>query len=305
MKKLFVYSVFILTMSTVLSLLVEISLVYSFGRGINIKIDGHSHTYSRLLEADTTSGNYKYLAIGSSHCYRSFTTDSSSIFNLGSSAQSHFQTLFLTKKYLKKIKPEIVIYEIYPDIFYGNLSLESQIDLNYSQRNFQCLEHLFTYKSFENVRSVMNSCMLDLFDMKNSAATVSRLRDTTNTYIRGGYVRRTETMTGLSCTSDKRIDLDRFDVKQLESFLETVQYIRENEVSLKLVIAPYPNVPVNINEYVQLIESITKLTVDDYSKWYCEAPDEYFFDEGHLNYKGARLFTKNILEGYSRGKVNY
>ena len=295
MKKLVLNISFVLIMSICVSSLVELVLVFSFGRGINVKIDGHSHTYSRLFEADTTSKNYEYLAIGSSHCYRSLITDSINMFNLGSSAQSHFQTYLITKEYLEKINPKVVIYEIYPDIFYGNLHLESQIDVNYAVRNFRSIKHLLAHTSFRNVRSIVNSSMLDVFDLKNSAAFASRSKDSVNIYVAGGYVRRLDSLTGLSCTDHEQVILADFDSKQIEYFMETIKFLRKNNVSIRLVIAPYTHIPSNMGEYTSFIENLTGLPVENYSNRFCDSPENYFFDEGHLNATGARLFTKIVM----------
>ncbi|NHW60088.1 hypothetical protein HA378_33495, partial [Escherichia coli] len=69
----------------------------------------------------------------SSHAYRGFDTrvfskNGISSFNLGSSSQSPINTQVLLKQYLDRIKPKMIVYEVYA----GTLSadgVESSLDM--------------------------------------------------------------------------------------------------------------------------------------------------------------------------------
>ena len=86
------------------------------------------------------------------------------------------------------------------------------------------------------------------------------------------------------------------DSKQLVYFKETINLIKQKNIPTYLVIAPYTNAPLNMNEYVDFLERNTEIMVLDYSKFFCDNPNDYFFDRGHLNFKGATIFTEEVLD---------
>lgn len=291
-KKTFIFIV----ISIVISSLVEVALVSLFGRGINIKIDGHSNTYSRLQDANKTSKGYRFLALGSSHAYRSFVSKDNHLFNLGSTAQGHLQTYSLVQEYFDNINPEIVIYEVYPDVFLGNFGLESQIDINHSLTDFKSIRYIPYYLSIKNFRSIVNSIFLDFFKLKHKAGVMSRSSDTKNIYTDGGYVRRDGFLKKGYCKHEQPVFLSDVDAEQLHYFIETITLIKEKQVPVYLVIAPYTYSPLNMNEYLDFIERNTGLSVLDYSNYFCVDPTTYFFDSGHLNFNGASIFTAEVLD---------
>ena len=266
----------IIVTTIVISSVVEVALVSLFGRGINIKIDGHSNTYSRLQDANETSKRYRFLALGSSHAYRTFVSKDNDLFNLGSTAQSHLQTYGLVQEYIEKINPEIVIYEVYPAVFFGKFGLESQIDINHSLADYKSIRHIFSYSSIKNFRSIINSISLDFFRLKPKASAVSRASDLTNIYTCGGYVKRDGSLKeGSYCKQEQQLQLSDIDKEQLDYFFETINFIREKQIPIYFVIAPYTTPPLNVNEYVDFIERITEVSVLDYSNYFCGNPTNY------------------------------
>lgn len=102
-----------------------------------------------LLNAMTTTGGYgqmllrlrevqkvkqvDLLFVGSSHVYRGydpriFTSQGIEAFNIGSSAQTPFNSYFLLKEYLPKIKAKYVVLDLYWGAL-GNNGIESSIDI--------------------------------------------------------------------------------------------------------------------------------------------------------------------------------
>lgn len=79
------------------------------------------HMFTRLEEAGEF-GHVDVLVTGSSHAYRGFdprvfAENGLSLFNLGSSSQTPIQTEFLLDRYLDVLTPEVVLLEVYPDLF--------------------------------------------------------------------------------------------------------------------------------------------------------------------------------------------
>ena len=287
----FIFRAFVvISIALVSSTLVESLVVRVFGRGVNSTIDGHSFTYSRLKDARAVE-NIRYIALGSSHCYRSFVSEGNNLLNLGSTAQTHIQTSDLIRDYVTSIDYEIVFYEVYPEIFFLDDGLESQVDINLASTNYQSIKNIFKLYSIKNFRSVLNSCALDLFNLKEKASLRGYL-DAKNTYTNGGYVSRIGNTTNLVCKTRSSFDLSRMNLEQLRSFTNNVKKLKGE---VYLVIAPYSYAPENINEYSTFLNSISGLEVLDYSALFCDNPDEFFFDSGHLNTAGANEFTRILL----------
>lgn len=80
-------------------------------------------------------------------------------------------------------------------------------------------------------------------------------------------------------------------IKQNNSVLdEIIEICKENKISLTLYTSPFCNKTKNIDYVNKLKLKIPGLI--DLSKGY---PDELFFNCGHLNSKGAKIFTTNLF----------
>jgi hypothetical protein len=87
------------------------------------KKGGYGYAYSRLEEVKNYS-NIDILFIGSSHAYRGFDPrifekNGLKTFNLGTSAQTPLQTEILLNRYLEKLNPKMIIYDVYPKNVYS------------------------------------------------------------------------------------------------------------------------------------------------------------------------------------------
>ena len=137
--KLFIKRLFFFTVVTILAYIL-ILLLFSkldkltsmFSPNLNYRVAKGGHLYTRLKDIEHYS-HVELLVIGSSHAYRGFDPrifkkKGVEIFNLGSSAQTPIQTEILIKRYLDKLNPKVVLFEVYP----GSLTsdgVESSLDL--------------------------------------------------------------------------------------------------------------------------------------------------------------------------------
>jgi hypothetical protein len=160
------------------------NLIYNTG--------GYGYTLTRLQEVKKTS-NVDVLFLGSSHTYRSFDNrifkkNSITSFNLGSNAQSALQTNLLLKRYLKQLKPSLVVYEVYP----GNLSndgVESSLNIiSNDDIDVEALNMVFK----QNHLKVYNSFIYGFFKdaIKNKSTIKENLNRFDDRYVRGGYVEK-------------------------------------------------------------------------------------------------------------------
>src|SRR5690606_36447324 len=89
------------------------------------------YTKTRLNEAEHM-GNVDVLVLGSSHAYRGFDPrifqkNNVKIFNLGTSAQSPIQTEYVVKRYIEKLNPKVVLFEV-SYLSFSSDGLESTLD---------------------------------------------------------------------------------------------------------------------------------------------------------------------------------
>ena len=98
----------------------------------NLKYKEDSFLRAKLSEIDKFH-DVDILFVGSSHAYRSFdprlfSAAGFKTFNLGSSAQTPINTEVILDRYLERLNPKTVIYEVYPETFCSD-GVESTVDI--------------------------------------------------------------------------------------------------------------------------------------------------------------------------------
>ena len=135
------------------------------------------------------------LFLGSSHCYRTFDTrfyrsQGLSCFNLGSSNQTPVQTYVLLKQYLDSLNPQLVVFEVHPDIM-KNDGIESAEDVLLNVP--LTADALKMAWNCRNMR-VVNTCLYSLYNQKIRHRLEHFHEDTvcgTSVYVPGGFVYNT------------------------------------------------------------------------------------------------------------------
>lgn len=166
---------------------------YSFRNlnpNINYKLGGN--TYNRLKEVKSVS-NVQLLFLGSSHSYRGFDTrifkeNGVNTFNLGTTAQSPIQTQLLLKRYLDKLNPELIIFEVYPPTFSVD-GVEPSLDVISNDKNdLYSLQMALNTNKIRLYNTLLYASIRDVFSLNENFKSPTKLGN--DTYIKGGFVER-------------------------------------------------------------------------------------------------------------------
>jgi len=199
---------------------------------------GHwGHIFSRMKEVKTFE-DVDILFLGSSHTYRGFDVRKFDFlglktFNLGTGAQTPIQTKALLKRYLPKLNPKTIIYEVSP-ILFSYEPVESSLDLIandvndiYTLEMIMYINHIKTYNTaiYSTYRDIMNLNK----DFKENASRADDL------YIPGGYVQRR--MKRYKYRKHNKKERNPRSI-QINAFHYNVQMIKDMGIKLILVQTP-------------------------------------------------------------------
>jgi hypothetical protein len=260
-------------------------------------IGGYGHTFSRLKEIKKLT-NVDILFLGSSHTYRTFDNrffeiEGLKIFNLGTNAQTAIQTEVLLERHLKRLKPKIVIYEVYP----GNLSsdgIESAINiLNNDKIDFNALKMALSYNHIKTYNALIFSIYSDLINKKIKYKEPNKKYG--DTYISGGYVEKELKLFAYKKHKKRAWILDE---KQIKLFEKNIELIKTTGAKLILVQAPITKNLYNAYSNNDYYDSLISTYGDYYNFNKIITIDDslHFYDHHHLNQKGVELFNKKFID---------
>ncbi len=269
-----------------------------FSPNIYYKLGGYGHMYTRLKEAKETD-SVDILFLGSSHTYRGFDPrvfkeKGYKTFNLGSSAQSPIQTHVLLKRYLDKIKPKQIIYEVYPATLASN-GVESSLDIVSNDKNdLYSLIMALKINHIKTWNTLIYAWYRDLFNVnKDFKENPVKWKDL---YIKGGYVQKEVSYFKPPKKWDsKEITINKM---QLKYFNEIIKDIKKRNIDLLLVYAPIPSENYNRYKNNKYFDSL----MSTYAKYYnfnkiVKLNDTlHFFDSHHLNQNGVKIFNEKLLQ---------
>jgi hypothetical protein len=270
---------------------------------LSFQLGSYGHLFTRLSEVKKMS-DVDILFLGSSHAYRGFDTRIySSIglktFNLGSSAQTPIQTQILIERYIDKLNPKLIIYEVYPESFTSD-GVESSLDLISNDKNdFKTFEMSMKINNIKVYNTLIYAITRDLFGL-NASFSEKRVKNK-DTYISGGYVQRKVGFFEPVDFEKKEINLDS---KQVKSFEKIIHYVKNKKIKIIFVYAPIPKS--NYSSYFdnQGFDCIIK----NYGEYYnfnkiMEINDSLdFYDSDHLNQIGVKKFNLKLIEILGRNK---
>lgn len=256
-----------------------------------------SHLNRRLQEAKSIN-DVDILFLGSSHSYRgfdprNFIKSGFKSFNLGSSSQTPIQTEILVEKYLRKMNPEIVILDVYPDLFANN-GTESTLDLIVNEDiDFSTV---FLALKINNL-SVYNTLIFHSFTkLFNDNYKLNKI-NTSNIekYISGGFVERDIEFYKVTELSNRTFS-PRFD--QLESFSRIVEVLKSEKIKFFLIYVPITknqyNSYNNNDDFDSLMSSHGPYY--NFNKLISLNDSLHFFDSHHLNQNGVNLFNEKLID---------
>lgn len=256
----------------------------------------HSSTFERLKEIGHIK-NPDILFLGSSHAYQGFDTR---IFNnhglntfiLGTTAQTPIQTLVLLDRYLDKIKPKSVVFEVNP-LSFSSDGIESALDIISDDKNdFHSYKMAIQYNQIKTYNTLVYAQFKDWFSLNKSFTKSIG-------YIEGGFAEYKDIYYKPSYIEKKVIIIPK---NQMDAFEKCINKIKSKNIEVILVYAPishnlyssYAN-----NEYFDN-------EMKKYSEYYnfnelINLTDTFHFrDSHHLNQNGVVLFNQKLIKILSK-----
>lgn len=268
----------------------------SFKPNLNYKRGGAGHLLTRLKEVKERK-DLDILFLGSSHAYRGFDTRlfenvSNDVFNLGSSSQTPIQTEILLKRYLSLLKPKMVVYEVYPEIFTMD-GVESALDLISNDTNDR---HSLTMALNINHPKVYNTLIFGVLDhFFGENVVVEDARHGNDVYIPGGFVQKDLTPFKHAVTPTKSLN---FNTKQLKKFEEVLAILERHQCRVVLVFAPVTKEQYRTFGDMKTFDKKMRELGEYYNFNDLMNLDDsvHFYDAHHLNQKGVEIFNKQLIE---------
>lgn len=286
-------------------LVMYLVLVFCWGRHVNRLLTPnlkyfrgvYGHTYSRLQEVKTTK-NVDILFLGSSHAYRGFDTrifdkHGYKTFNLGSSAQTPIQTKLLVGRYLDKLQPKLVVYEVYPETF-SNDGIESSLDIfSNDYVDIESARMAIAQNHVKSYNTLLYAYMAQEMGLNDEyKEPVLKGKDL---YIKGGYVERK-----ISYFKHKQYSKRKWKLlpQQLRYFNDIIEVLKKRKIEFILIQAPitgnlyksYTN-----NNYFDSLMS-TRGAYYNFNQMMQLDDSLHFYDGTHLNQDGVELFNKKFIE---------
>lgn len=265
--------------------------------GINYKIGSYGHMFTRLNEVKKLNSDIDILFLGSSHSYRGFDPRNfkdKKTFNLGSSSQAPIETKVLLERYLDKINPKLVIYEVYPSTIIAD-GVESSLDLIANDKNdFKSLKMAIELKNIKTFNTLIYAGFADIFGVnKNFVEPTKKGNDS---YINGGFV---EKEIGYYKYADQTKKEWKFKERQLKEFNDCLYLLKKKNVKTILVYVPITTRLYNSytnNNYVDSIFNSYNLEYYNFNKLIQLDDSLNFSDDSHLNQNGVNKFNKKLIE---------
>lgn len=270
----------------------------TFERNIQDKQGDVGHMNTRLKELETT-GPVDILVTGSSHAYRGFdprifAKEGIRIFDLGSSAQTPIQTELLVKKYFARLKPKLVIIEVFPGVFIND-GVESSLDL-ISNRPFGIddvimalrINNLITYNA------LFYSVFKQLFHREKYKEPPCKNDEC---YIPGGFVQRSELA---FCPPQKTGPPKVWDLRpeQVRAFKRTMKFLSAQDCRVMLVQAPitraFYDAYTNNEEIDRFFQSFG-VGYYNVNRSRIGRSNRLFYDSDHLNMNGVWQFNRLLI----------
>jgi uncharacterized protein YacL (UPF0231 family) len=261
-------------------------------KNLNYKFSG-GFLDKKLAEIPNYS-NVDILFIGSSHAYRGFDNRifenaGYKAFNLGSSSQTPIQAMYLLEKYIKKLNPKLVVFEVYPDVFELD-GIESGLDIISNEKiDLKTIEMVFSLNHIKIYNTFIFSAFCQIIGIEINREKIE------DTYIKGGYVERNLSMFQAEIELPKKAW--NFTELQKESFEKVLELIKKQNANLLLVQAPvtklaYESITNNeeIDNYFSQKANYVNFNINSRLEDHL-----HFYDEHHLNQYGVQLFNREFL----------
>lgn len=263
------------------------------------------HTLSRLDDAKHTK-DVDVLFLGASTCYRGFDTryfESKGLFsfNLGSSSQTPINTHQLLQRYLRQLKPKLVVYEVYPETFQID-GVEATLDLTANDGvDFYSAQMVFKTLNAKTLNTYIYASYRQLAG-KNESSRQPKRRET-DTYIdRNGFVERDLTyfkyLTYKKEVKNRKVVPKEWNIRpeQQAAFEATIALLKSEKIPFVLVRAPITS---RLNDSYQNNAEFDAY-IQQHGRYYnfnkrLQLNDSLdFYDAVHLNRNGVKVFNEAL-----------
>lgn len=277
---------------------------FIFQKGTKTIVTSYKHNsiYNSKIFEIKNHEEVDLLILGSSHAYRGFDTrkfDEISLksYNLGTSAQTPLQTVYLLEKYLPIFKPKYVIWEMFPEMFCTDGVSAGIIQiLNDTVTPSMILTALKT----KNIKYI-NSAIFNLVDQKLMGLNPTP-KEIKYPHIPGGYFENKNTNYKQSDLKDHFLKVNP---EQMAAFRDGVEEIRKTGAQIILVEAPvtqYYNSKIkNHNEFTQNFKDFKNYYI--YNNMDSLTDTVHFYNSDHLNHKGVKIFNNQLIKDFQRDEI--
>ena len=259
--------------------------------------------HTRMEEVKQTDG-VDILFLGSSHAYRGFDprifeAQGYRVFNLGSSSQSPFQTRILLNRYLDRLHPKHVVYEVYP----GAMELdgvESAVDvISNDTLDAYAWEMLRDVPHIKVANTLLYVWLLDLWGGRQEFQEASYKPEGKDTYISGGYVQKGDVPYPFPHLPKRDWDIH---AEQLHTFEVILSDLEARGIPVTLVYAPITSMAYRSYSNQNVYDSIYQ-QLGNYHNFNGKLPlvdSLHFYDAHHLNQKGVEIFNRALLDSLEK-----
>ncbi len=268
-----------------------------FTPNLSYIVGSYGHMYSRTKEVKNITSPIDILFLGSSHAYRGFDPRNFSqykTFNLGSSSQTPIQTKVLLNRYLDKLNPSLIVYEVYPGTIEGD-GVESAIDIVSNDVNdFESIKMSFKLNSVKVYNTLLFAYFVEVFGTFEKF-NESIVKDD-DTYIKGGYVEK-KIKYYKKQTNLKREKSWQLNQVCMNDFSDIIKSIKSKNIKLMLVYAPissqhyysYKN-----NVFIDSVMNSYGVPYYNFNQQVLLDDSLDFYDPTHLNQNGVNKFNVKL-----------
>lgn len=270
-----------------------------FSKNLSYEKGSNGHLNSRVKEISDYK-NIDILFLGSSHAYRGFDTrifqkHGFTTFNLGSSAQTPIQTELLLNRYLNKLKPKLVVYEVYPGTFSFD-GVESALDIISNDKNdSETIKMALELNNIKVYNTMVYGFFRDIFQLNKNYKEKSVKKY--DTYVNGGFVERNSLYFKPFKNAITKSEWE-FKEKQFDAFKRNLEKLKAMKISCILVQAPTTSQLYKSHTNNEYFDNKMK-TFGAYYNFNGKlslVDTLHFYDEDHLNQKGVELFADYFIK---------
>ncbi|RKD21937.1 hypothetical protein [Caminicella sporogenes] len=292
----------------------------------------------------TSEKEIDLLFLGSSHAYRSFDSEifdkklKVNSFNIGSSSQNPIDSYYVLNEVLRYKKPRMVVYEIYWKVFEGDDFNFISATNNYDFMKFSLNKLRYLMNAFK-MNQYLKANLLSIRYHKNWKKPEVIKENIKNKYIHKKLpdVHQKENEEFYKdkgfVASEKVVSIEKLNQKnqfnnyngysinekRFHYFEKVITLCKKNDIELILVTTPLPfNSIKKIYDYEEIHkifaqkakeEGIDYLDYNLIDRDQLNFKDQFFKDDNHLNFEGAKLISnhlsKYILAKFRNQKYDY